>query len=310
MRVLVTGASGFVGQAVVRRLLAAGHQVRRALRAPLASPDSATENVVVGPFNAETDWRSALTGVDAVAHLAARAHVTGPQAADEAGFMAVNHDGALALARACSGRVRRLVFISTIGVHGPASDVSGFNEDSPLQPHTPYARSKARAETALRELAGRADLSLAILRPPLVYGPGAPGNLARLLRAVRRGWPLPLAAVNNARSLIGITHLAAVIEAALTTPALPRTVFCVADRENLATPEIIRALAAGSGRPARLFSVPPAWLRVAGSVLGREAQIEQLTASLVVDATAARIAFGDLQPCSTVTGLREMATHG
>ena len=310
MKVLVTGAGGFVGQAVVRQLRAAGHEVRRALRAPLATPDATTETVVVGPFNANTDWRPALEGVDAVAYLAARAHVSGPEAADEAGFMAVNHDATLALARACSGRVRRLVFISTIGVHGPISDARGFNEDSLLQPHTPYARSKARAETALRALAGQGDLSLVILRPPLVYGPGAPGNLARLVRAVRRGWPLPLAAVNNARSLIGVTHLAALIEAALTAPALPREVFCVADRETLSTPEMIRAIAAGYGRPARLWSVPPAWLRVAGRLLRRQAQLEQLTGSLVVDAAAARMAFGDLQPCSTDAGLREMAAHG
>ncbi len=310
MRVLVTGAGGFAGQALVRHLHAAGHEVRRALSVPLATPDVITETVVVGPFNADTDWRPALKGVDAVAHLAARAHVSGPEAADEAGFMAINHDATLTLARACSGQVRRLVFISTIGVHGPISDARGFNENSPLQPHTPYARSKARAETALRELAGRGNLSLAILRPPLVYGPGAPGNLARLLRLVRRGWPLPLAAVNNARSLIGVTHLAALIEAALTAPALPREVFCVADRETLSTPEMIRAIAAGCGRPARLWSVPPAWLRVAGRLLRREAQLEQLTGSLVVDAAAARMAFGDLQPCSTDAGLMEMAAHG
>jgi len=308
VKVLVTGASGFVGQVLVRRLLAAGHEVRRALRAP--GPDSTTETVVVGSFSVDTDWRRALDGVDAVAHLAARAHVSGPDAADEAAFMAVNHDATLALARACAGRVRRFVFVSTIGVHGAISDAAGFNEDSALRPHTPYARSKVRAETALRELARDDGLSLAILRPPLVYGPGAPGNLARLVAAVRRGWPLPLAAVNNARSLIGVEHLTGIIEAALGATMLSREVFCVADRERLSTPDMVRAIASGLDRPARLFSVPPGVLQLLGRLSGRAAQVQQLTGSLVVNATAARAAFGDLQARPLREGLMEMAVCG
>lgn len=306
----MTGAGGFVGQAVLRQLRAAGHEVRCALRTSRAEMRPADiEQVVVGPFDGEPSWARALAGVDAVVHLAACAHVSGAGARDEAAFMTANCEATLSLARACAGRVGRLVFISTIGVHGALSAPGGFAEDSPLNPRTPYARSKLRAEEGLRELAEQSDLSLGILRPPLVYGPGAPGNLARLMQVVRRGIPLPLAAVDNARSLIGREHLARSIEAVLVADSLPRPVFCVADREVLATPEIIRAIAAGYGRPARLFSVPPALLRSLARLSASEARLEQLTGSLVVNASRFREVFGDLQNRPASEGLREMVAH-
>lgn len=303
MKVLMTGGTGFVGRAAVQEVLAAGHTVRLAVRRSISEPASGVEMVLVGDIGGATEWVGALDGVDAVVHLAARAHVLREDAPDpEAAFLETNYAGTKRLAEACRGRVSQLVYLSSIGVHGAGSD-RAFDESSALAPHSPYARSKALAEDCLQALVQRGELDCRILRPPLVYGPRAPGNLARLAGLVRRRLPLPLGSVRNRRSLVGVEHLARAIRAVVEAQSVSRSAYVIADREVVSTPEIVRAIAAGLDAPARLWPLPVAMLRAVGSLAGRRGTIEQLVGDLEVDARAFRAEFGDLQPASTLEGL-------
>ena len=203
-RILVTGATGFVGRALVRRLLADGRKVRAAVRPTSAALPAAVERVVVEDIGPDTDWRAALAGVDAVVHLAARAHVLRDSSPDaHALYRAVNTLGALRLAEAAASLgVRRFVFLSSVRVHGDRSIGAPFDEASPLAAQDPYGSSKVEAERGLASLAAAGRLEPVILRPPLVYGHDAKGNFARLVALVARGALLPLGSVHNCRSLV------------------------------------------------------------------------------------------------------------
>lgn len=309
MKVLITGASGFVGRQVVRDLAAAGHSLRRALRTPVTVDRSPVgEDYVVGEINADTDWREALRGVDAVVHLAARAHILREVAGDpEREFMNTNAEGTRRLAEAAAvAGVGHLIFISSIGVHGAGGEQS-LDAHSRLAPTTAYGRSKLAAESALRQIAMDKSLRVTALRPPLVYGPGAPGNLERLLRLLQRGLPLPLGSVRNQRSFIGVRNLASALLACLATEGAGFEAYPVADVERVSTPELLRLLAQSMQRSARLWPAPPALLRTAGTLTGRRHQIEQLCGSLTVDGTAFARRFSWTQPYSQSEGLTEMA---
>ncbi len=265
--VLVTGANGFLGAALCPLLAAHGVAVRPAGRA---------ETGDIGPG---TDWRRLLDGAETVIHLAARAHVMRDRAADPpAEFRRVNTAGTAALARAAADAgVTRFIFVSTVKVQGETS-VRALTAGDPAAPQDPYAVSKWQAEQAL---AGHADaFDLVILRPPLGYGPGVRGNFLTLLRAIDRGWPLPLGGIDNRRSLIYCGNLADAIRASLT--AAPG-IYLPSDREDLSTPEMIRRLAGALGRPARLIAVPPDLLRFGAGVAGRRAALDRLAGSLTVD---------------------------
>lgn len=307
MKVLVTGATGFVGRRVVEALLAQGHSLRRALRRPAGStPQGACEDIVVGELGPGTDWTVALAGVDAVVHLAARAHVLNDTDPDpEAAFMRTNAGGAAALASAAAAAgVRHLVFVSSIGVHGMSGNL---DSDSPVAPQTAYGRSKAEAERLLAGIAQASGLRMTVLRPPLVYGTGAPGNLERLMRGVARGLPIPLASVRNQRSLVGVDNLASAIGACLVSSGEGIERYTIADRERLSTPQLIRVLAQGMQRRPRLLPFPVLLLRLLASVLGKRQQIEQLCGSLVVDGEAFARRYGWTQPQEQRQGLMDMA---
>jgi nucleoside-diphosphate-sugar epimerase len=265
--VLVTGAGGFVGQALLPCLRAAGWRVHTAGRA------------AVGDIGPSTDWRPFLDGANAVVHLAARVHVMRDEADDpETEFDWVNHRGTARLAeQAVEKGIRRFVFLSSVKVHGDASD-HALTGDDPPAPNDAYGRSKLAAERALAALAG--PMQVTVLRPPLVYGPGVKGNFLTMLKAVDRGWPLPLAAIENRRSLIYAGNLADAIRTALDTPA---GTYLPSDRDDVSTPALIRRLAAAMDRRARLFPVPPALLRALAGVAGKAAAVERLTGSLTVD---------------------------
>lgn len=292
-RVLVTGATGFVGPALVEALLAAGHRVRVALRrdAPLLPGVEYTMTGGVGPA---TDWRPALIGVSAVVHLAARAHVseTGSGALER--FRAVNSAGTrhLAEAAAASG-VRRFVFLSSVKAMGESSPPGrALDEADEARPEDAYGVSKREGEIAVMEVAATSGLEPVILRAPLVYGPGVKGNFLRLMRLIDRGVPLPFAGVANRRSLVARANLAAALALCLKHPDAVGETFLVADGEDLSTPELIRRLARALGRPARLFPLPQALLVRAGRLLGREAEIARLTGDLAIDSTALRARLG------------------
>jgi len=307
--VLVTGATGFVGPFVGAALRARGHRVRAALRRPTPTPGGADEAAVVGEIGPHTDWAGALEGVEAVVHLAARVHVMRERATDPlAAFRQVNALGTEALARQAAVQgVRRLVLVSTIKVNGEATGDTPFREDDPPAPADPYGVSKWEAEQALWRVCAETRLEGAVVRPPLVYGPGVGGNLRRLLRALAGGWPLPFGAIDNQRSLLGAWNLADLLALALAHPAAAGETFLAADGEDLSTPEILRRLGQALGRPARLVRVPPPILRLGGRLVGRGEELDRLCGSLRVDAGKASRMLGWTPPVSVDEGLARTA---
>lgn len=309
MKILVTGANGFVGQALVRHLVDSGHAVRAAARRTMDLPAGA-EGVTAPDLTGEGDWRPALGGVDAVIHCAARVHVMTDTVADPlAAFRTANRDGTATLAeQAAAAGVRRFVFLSTIKVNGESAtpDHPFAAADTPA-PSDPYGISKAEAEAALGAVAARTGLQATILRPPLVYGPGAKGNMAALMRAVAKGVPLPLACVTgNRRSLVALANLVSALDLLATHPEAGNTTHLIRDGEDLSTAALVRRLAAAMDRPARLLPVPPALLRGTLRLLGKSAAGHRLTGSLVVDDGPLR-ALGWVPPLGVDEGLRAMA---
>jgi nucleoside-diphosphate-sugar epimerase len=304
--VLVTGATGFVGTAVCSTLAAAGYEVRRALRSAGAA---AAHDTVVGEIHASTDWTAALSGVDTVVHLAARTHVLRETAADpETAYRRVNVDGTRRLAeQSAEAGVRRLIFVSSIKVNGEATEGAPFRESDPPRPQDAYGRTKLEAEQALSRIAERRQLDFAILRPPLVYGPGVKGNFLRLLQLVAREVPLPLRSIDNRRSLIYVGNLAdAITSCAGCKRRLERT-WLVRDDQDLSTPALLSALADAMGRRVRLVPFPVPLLRIAGSLSGRAGEVARLTGSLQIDDSRIRTDLGWAPRRAAREGLAETA---
>ncbi|WP_158668078.1 NAD-dependent epimerase/dehydratase family protein [Bradyrhizobium guangdongense] len=299
---LVTGASGFLGRHIVPALTREGWSVRRAVR----SPDGTDGEVVIKPIGPDTDWRAALDGVDAVVHLAARVHYKNEEHAVEL-YRDVNVDGTLHLARsAAMAGVRQFIFISTVLVHGRSNDGRPpFSESDVPTPRGLYGTSKAEAEAGLRALARDSDMKISVIRPPLIYGAGAKGNFALLTRAVRRGLPLPFAAIRNRRNFLSVQNLSSFILHRLghPDPASNFEIFLLADRERVSTPEFIACLARASGRSARLFGMPPNLLSAALRVMGRRDMHDGLIGSLELDISKA-IATGWQPQVTLEEGLR------
>ena len=309
--VLVTGANGFVGRAVVDRLVADAAPVRAAVRRVGATFPAPVAIVATGEIDAATRWGAALEGVAAVVHCAARVHRLGDRAGDPlAAFRAVNREGTVNLAKqAAAAGVRRFVFISSIGVNGAETFGRPFGADDAAAPHSPYAVSKHEAELALAGIGAETGLGVTVLRPPLVYGPNAPGNFATLLRAVHRGWPLPFGAIHNRRSFVAIDNLVDLIALVLRHEAAPGKTFLVSDGEDLSTTELLRRTAHALGRPARLIPVPASWLRAAAGLLGRRELGQRLCGSLQVDISATRESLGWQPPVAVNAALVTTTQH-
>lgn len=289
--VFVTGADGFIGSALCAQLETAGYRVMRGVQpSDDASPSigNSARIIDIGP---STDWGGVLEDVDAIIHLAARVHVLHETETDPlAAYRRVNTAGTERLARAATQQgVKRLVFISTIGVHGSSTAPDEpFSELTPIAPHSPYAQSKWEAEEALRRIEQETGLEVVIVRPPLVYGPSVPGNFVRLLKWVYRGIPLPLSAVNNQRSFIALDNLVDFLRTCVEHPDAAGQVFLISDTETVSTPELIQRFAQALDCPAHLFPCPLPVLRLLGSVSGRRQSIDQLIGSLTVDSSKAR----------------------
>lgn len=281
----VTGASGFVGHAVCATLRERHQAVRPLVRRHHDECSDETE-VVVGEVGPDTDWHQALHGLDVVVHCAAHVHQMDDGADTQAAaYQRVNTDGTLQLARcATQVGVRRLVFISSVKALGE-STLPGhpFLHDTPPAPQDPYGQSKWAAEQGLWRIAAETGLEVVVIRPPLVYGQGVGANFAALIRLVRSGWPLPLGAVGNRRSMVGLRNLVDLIAHCTTDPKAVGETFLVSDGEDLSTPGLVLRLAKAMDCHTRLWRVPVAWLKLAGHLTGRSAQIDRLTGSLQVD---------------------------
>lgn len=309
MRILVTGANGFVGQAVLAAASGRGLETVAAVRG--ASGKTSPAAVAVGEIGPDTEWRAALAGVEAVVHLAARVHVMQESAADPLSlFRRVNVAGSVELARqAAAAGVCRLVFVSSIKVNGERTTGRPFTELDPPAPEDAYGQSKHEAETALREVSERTGLQVVIVRPTLVVGPGAGGNLRRLLGLVARGVPVPFGALRNRRSLVSRDGLAQLLLLAATHPAAGGETFLAAEDPPLSTLRLVELLAEGMGRRARLWPVPVAVLRGVGYLPGAGPAVERLLGSLEVDASKARGLLGWSLSVPLEQRIREMAAH-
>ncbi len=305
-RVLVTGANGFVGQALATQLASDGWAIARAMRKPVAQDGV----IAVGDIHDCTDWTAALSGCSAVVHLAARVHVMRDMTSDPlTAFRAVNVDGSLNLARqAARARVRRFVFLSSIKVNGEGRD-DPYREGDPPCPQDPYAISKWEAEQGLRQIERETGMEVVILRPPLVYGPGVKANFGRLLKSVAKGLPLPLGAIENRRSLLYLGNLVDAIQLCLEHPAAAGQTFLLSDGEDVSSTELVRRLAMAMRCRPHLISVPPVWLRLAGRLTGYRAAVDRLLGSLVVDSSRIRRELGWSPPFSLDEGLAETVRH-
>lgn len=316
MNILITGASGFVGQALVGVALSRGHVVRPVLR-PAAlggfrHSAACSQPVLVSDLRADTDWSQALLGVDAVVHAAARVHVMHETASDAlAAFRAVNVDGTVHLARqAMQAGVRRFVFISSVKAVGESSQPgSALTELSPTRPEDAYGQSKLEAELALTKLTRGSDMELVIVRPPLVYGPGVKGNFASMLAWVRKGVPLPLGSVHNQRSLLALDNLVDFVLLCadrVRSPNAAHQVFMLADGEDVSTTGLLQKVGRTVQRPARLLPVPAALMRVGAALLGKRALADRLLGNLQVDASKAHHLLGWTPPVSMGEQLASM----
>jgi nucleoside-diphosphate-sugar epimerase len=299
-RILVTGASGFIGTGLSPALAARGHQVVAGLRRAGQTPEGA-EPIVLGEIGPETDWSAALDRIDVVIHLAQRAHA-GP--APKA--LAVEPEAVAVLARAAAAAgVKRLVLLSSIKAMGETTECGRpFRADHEPRPEDAYGRAKLASERAAAEVAG---IELVIIRPPLVYGPGVRGNFAALIRLVGSGLPLPFAGVNNRRSPIARDNLVDLIALAATHRAAAGQILLARDGEDLSTPDLILALAAGLGRKACLFPAPDMLLAALRALPGIGAKLSPLTLSLQVDDSPTRALLGWKAPVNVAHALAATA---
>ena len=289
--VLVTGANGFIGHTLCAELARREYRVRGAVRDLSRSIGPHCKLAVVGDIGPVTEWSSALDGVDAVVHLAARVHVMRESATNALeAFRLVNVAGTERLARAAlDAGVKRLVYVSSIKVNGEGTDHNAsFSETDAPAPQDPYGVSKWEAEQALHRIAKISDLEIVIVRPPLVYGPGVGGNFVRLLNWVRRGVHLPLASVHNRRSLIYVGNLVDALIACVTHAHAKGNSYLVSDDDNASTVELIQRIAAAMGKKSRFFRLPKAALMSLGVLTGNSAEVSRLIDSLVVDSSKIR----------------------
>jgi nucleoside-diphosphate-sugar epimerase len=313
--VVVTGADGFAGRAACAHLLAAGIPVRGLVRALSSATVARPDMLPVGDLTAITDaaLTNALRGAGTVVHLAARVHVMRDTATEpRTAFRAVNVAATERLARAAAAAgAEQFVFASSIKVNGESTPPGRpFRESDPPDPHDDYAASKWEAECVLADVARETGLAVTILRLPLLYGPGVKGNVARLTDAIARGMPLPLASIDNRRSLLGAGNFVSALHTVLGHPVPPSgtvVTYFVADASPVATPELVRAIAAALGVAPRLVSIPLPLLRLASACIGRRAAFERLAGSLEADTTAFRTQFGWQPPRSMAEELADMA---
>ena len=315
MALAVTGATGFLGAALMQRLAlqqagqprVTDYRLSGITRHAPAKGIAGVRYVPLGDLTGPVDWSAALSGVEVVVHTAARVHMMADMAGDPlAEFRRVNVQASLRLARqAAAVGTRRFVFISSVKVSGEATLIGQpFTEQDASAPQDGYGLSKMEAEQGLRQLSADTGMEVVIIRPPLVYGPGVRANFAALMRAVQRGWPLPLGSVKNQRSLVALDNLVDFIISCINHPQAANQTFLVSDGHDLSTPELVLGMAQAAGVPARLLPVPLWALQAGASLLGKGDAVQRLCGNLQVDISKARSVLGWAPPVSVQEGLR------
>lgn len=280
MRIVVTGARGFVGAALCKTLQDRGDQVVAVVRNGPGPGETAA-----GDIHGETDWSAALEGADAVIHLAARVHVMSDTDADPLrAYREVNHQGTVNLARqAAAAGVKRFVFVSSVKVNGESTPARPFKASDAASPVDPYGISKYEAENALRELGRETAMEIVIVRPPLVYGPGVKANFLSLVKAVDKGLPLPLGKADGRRSMVAVDNLVDLLIRCTRHPGAAGGTFLVSDGVDLTVRELVVHIANAMNKSARLLPVPSSLMRGAAKLLGKGAVADRLLGSLQVD---------------------------
>lgn len=309
LKVLLTGSTGFIGSQLLSRLREAPH-LSTVIAVRSAGGLGAGAHVV-GDCTSQTDWSTALSGIDVVVHCAARAHVLKDEVDNPlALFRETNTAGTLKLARQAADQgAKRFIFLSSIGVNGNATMQPFSAEDTPA-PAEPYAVSKLEAEQGLWAIQRETGMEVVVIRPPLVYGPNSPGNFGLLIRVVSKGLPLPLAGINNSRSLVSVWNLVDLIITSIDHPKAGGQMLLVRDGEDVSTSDLLRAIGNAQGTPARLFWLPPAMLKAGAALMGKQSVYRRLFDSLQVDDTATRQKLNWSPPVSLEDGLFRCFDHG
>lgn len=306
MKILLTGATGFIGTPLSRALRNSGFDLRVAVRQHDIKAPLDYEVVLTGDIGSQTDWQQALAGVDVVIHLAARVHVMNDPAADPIeAFRKVNVLGTERLAwMAAKGGVKKLIFISSVKVNGEGSPTPYTEKDVPA-PRDAYGISKREAEDMLARITAETGLQTVILRLPLVYGPGVKANFKNLIKIAAVGLPLPLQRINNRRSFLYLGNLIDAILTCITHPAAAGEIFMVSDGRNVSTPELIKIIARAMNKKIVLFPMHPGILKIICKIVGKTAEMEKLTGSLLIDSSKIRNLLGWKPPYTLEEGIRE-----
>lgn len=304
MNILVTGVSGFVGQELIQHLYQMENFSLTVLSRRIVNTLPQEIKQLIGEDIFSLQWSDEI---DVVIHLAGRAHILNEQTTDPlTEFRKVNVEGTLQLARqALDKKVKRFIFMSSIGVNGSVTSQEPFTEDALPQPHADYAVSKLEAEEELKKLFAGTDTELVIIRPPLVYAAHAPGNFARLLKLVATNLPLPFAGTNNKRSFVALENLVDFIQVCIEHPHAANQTFLVADQTGISTRELVQHLKQGMGKKAHFIYIPQPLMKLGAACVGKSKLYEQLFESLEVDASKAQKLLGWTAPLSTQQAMRQ-----
>jgi nucleoside-diphosphate-sugar epimerase len=301
-KILITGASGFVGQALLAKI-----DNSNVVLVGRAATENADGKYFQLALSANTDYLTVLNSVDVVIHCAARVHVMNEQAEDPlTAFREVNTLGTLNLARqAAATGVKRFIFISSIKVNGEATQPGkAFQFDDKPRPEDPYGISKAEAESGLQQIAAETGMEVVIIRPPLVYGPGVKANFAAMMKLAKKNLPLPLGAIHNKRSLVALDNLANLIITCIDHPKAANQTFLVSDDQDVSTTELLQIMTRAAGKAPRLLPVPVSWLKLAGKLIGKSAVIDRLCGNLQVDITHTKQTLSWTPPVSVEEGIK------
>ncbi len=308
--ILLTGATGFIGQALSHNLDQQNRTVIAAVRQPTNIWSASIQQISIGDILPDTDWTHALTNVDTVVHLAARVHIMSDTAADQlTEFRFMNTAVTLNLARqAAAAGVRRFIFLSSVKVNGEFTlPDKPFTDSDAGVPDDPYGISKYEAEQGLKDISKQTGMEMVIIRPPLVYGDGVKGNFLSMMRWLHKGIPLPLGSIHNQRSFVALDNLIDLITVCIDHPAAANQTFLVSDGEDLSTTELLKRLGAALGRPARLLPVPQSLIETALNLLDKRAITQRLCGNLQIDISKTRDLLGWTPPVSVDAALRQTA---